>query len=154
VTTWRSTEAGACDSDPKPVAESLDRVTRAFGAPRARLLASLFSRWETIVGEEIAQHAEPRSLRDGVLVLVVDQPAWAAQLRYLAADLLARLQVDVGPSEVAEIQVRVAAQCGSAGGIRGSGRRRDGASAGSSESAGVRRSHPPLVEWKHPGSGR
>ena len=68
-----------------------------------RLLASLFSRWETIVGEEIAQHAEPRSLRDGVLVLVVDQPAWAAQLRYLAADLLARLQVDVGPSEVAEI---------------------------------------------------
>jgi predicted nucleic acid-binding Zn ribbon protein len=154
VTTWRAMEPAAGDSDPRPVADSLDRVSRAFGAPRARLLASLFSRWETIVGQEIAQHAEPRSLRDGVLVLVVDQPAWAAQLRYLGADLLARLRADVGSSEVTEIQVRVGSAYGSTGGIRGSGRRHDGAPKGSSGSPDVRRSHPPLVEWKHPGSGR
>ena len=85
VTTWRSAEPGPVECEPRPVADSLDRVTRAFGAPRARLLAAVFSRWEELVGPEIARHAQPRSLRGGVLVLTADQPAWATQLRYMAA---------------------------------------------------------------------
>ena len=31
-----------------------------LGAPPARVLAAVFSRWETVVGAEIAAHAEPR----------------------------------------------------------------------------------------------
>jgi predicted nucleic acid-binding Zn ribbon protein len=89
------------------VGESLDRVTRSIGVPLSAVLAPVFSGWEEIVGAEIAGHARPRSLRDGVLVVVVDQPAWAAQLRFLTSDLLRRLEVAVGPGQVTEIQLRV-----------------------------------------------
>jgi len=109
MTTWRAADPGRSDVEPRAVAESLDRVTRPFGAPPARSLASVFSRWEKLVGPEIARHAQPQSLRHGVLLLVVDQPAWATQLRYLAGDLLARVRADLSSPDIAEIQIRVAA---------------------------------------------
>ena len=62
------------------------------------VLTEVFARWEEVVGAEVAAHAEPRSLRDGVLVIAVDQPAWATQLRFLGADLLARVRDATGCS--------------------------------------------------------
>ena len=92
---------------PYPVSESLDRVTRGIGAPKATVLTAVFARWEEVVGPEVAAHAEPRSLRDGVLVVAVDQPAWATQLRFLGSDLLNRVRDATGCSDVAEIHVKV-----------------------------------------------
>jgi hypothetical protein len=40
-------------------------------------------------------------------VVAVDEPAWATQLRWLEADLLARLNDVLGPGQVARIEVRV-----------------------------------------------
>jgi predicted nucleic acid-binding Zn ribbon protein len=107
MTTWRPARLSASERDPRPVADSLDRVTKSFGAPRAQLLSAVFTHWEELVGAEIAAHAQPRSLRDGVIVVSVDQPAWATQLRYMASDLLARIRTDTGSAEIVEIQIRV-----------------------------------------------
>ena len=106
MTTWRPASIPASQRDPLPVAVSLDRVSRLFGAPPARVLTSVFARWEELVGREIAAHAAPRSLRDGALVIVADQPAWAAQLRFMATDLLARVQAEVEAAEVTKIEIR------------------------------------------------
>jgi predicted nucleic acid-binding Zn ribbon protein len=70
-------------------------------------LASVFSRWPALVGREIAAHAQPRSLRQGVLVISADQPAWAAQLRYLAGDLLTRIRTETGAEDIEEIRITV-----------------------------------------------
>jgi predicted nucleic acid-binding Zn ribbon protein len=112
MTTWRTAGLSAADRDPRPVADSLDRVTRALGAPRAQLLATVFSEWERLVGPDIAAHAQPRSLRDGVLVIAVEQPAWATQLRFMSAALLARVQAETDREGVSEIQIRVGAPTG------------------------------------------
>jgi hypothetical protein len=132
MTTWRGMDSGRTDVEPRAVAESLDRVTRPFGAPPARFLASVFSRWEGLVGPEIARHAQPHSLRDGVLLLVVDQPAWATQLRYLTAELVARVGADVSSPDITEIQIRVAAPAGATRATPPAGRRpaREGAPSG------------------------
>ncbi|MEI9907380.1 MAG: DciA family protein [Actinomycetota bacterium] len=53
---------------------------------------TLFSTWESVVGEEISQHATPISLLDGVLTLQTSSTAWATQLRLVAPDLLLRIQ--------------------------------------------------------------
>jgi predicted nucleic acid-binding Zn ribbon protein len=90
------------------VGDYLDGTTERMGVPRAGILGVVFSKWAELVGAEIADHAQPRSLRQGVLTVVVDEPAWAAQLRYLTSDLLARISAFTGTSEVAEIQFRVA----------------------------------------------
>jgi len=107
MTTWKSSSVPRSELGPHPVSESLDRVTKRIGAPRTSVLTEVFARWEQVVGAEVAAHAEPRSLRDGVLVIAVDQPAWATQLRFLGADLLARVRDATGCSDVVEIQVRV-----------------------------------------------
>jgi len=92
---------------PRRLAESLDRVARSMGAGSSAALSSLFVDWEAMVGPQIAAHVRPRSLRDGVLVVVADQPGWATQLRYLEADLLSRLADRLGPAAVSAIEVRV-----------------------------------------------
>jgi predicted nucleic acid-binding Zn ribbon protein len=73
-------------------------------------MTTVFNRWETLVGPDIAAHARPESLRDGHLVLVVDHPAWATQLRFMTADLLARLAEVAGASEVSDIRIKVAGE--------------------------------------------
>jgi predicted nucleic acid-binding Zn ribbon protein len=101
------------------VADFLDDVTRSFGAPRAGLLAAVFAHWGDLVGPEIAAHTQPRSLRGGVLVVSADQPAWATQLRYLAADLLTRIKAEIPAEEIAEIHIRVGSSAPSGGHRRG-----------------------------------
>ena len=93
--------------DPRRVGESLDRVAASLGVPLASTLSTVFASWPDMVGESVAQHSRPRSLRDGTLVVAVDEPAWATQLRWLEADLLTRLREVLGPDQVARIEVRV-----------------------------------------------
>ncbi len=92
---------------PRRVADSLDRLARSLGVPSAGVLATLFSAWPELVGQTVAARSRPRSLRDGVLVVTVDEPAWATQLRWLEPDLLVRLGEVLGHGVVRSIDVRV-----------------------------------------------
>ncbi len=92
---------------PRPVSESLDRLTASLGAPPATVLAELFASWPSLVGEAVAAHARPRSLHHGALVVVVDDPAWATQLRWLEADLVNRLAEVAGEGEVTRLHIRI-----------------------------------------------
>jgi predicted nucleic acid-binding Zn ribbon protein len=94
-------------SAPRPVRDSLEGLARRLGAPTATALGAVFSRWEDAVGATVAAHARPVSLNDGVLVVAVDQPGWATQLRYLSADLLTRLAEVAGEGVVGRIDIRV-----------------------------------------------
>ena len=94
--------------EPRKVGDSLDRVAASLGVPHASTLSGVFASWPELVGEAVAIHARPLSLRDGTLVVAVDDPAWATQLRWLEADLVARLVDVLGEDEVVRIEVRVA----------------------------------------------
>jgi predicted nucleic acid-binding Zn ribbon protein len=76
------------DRDPRRVSESLDRLIRHLGAPASADVAAVFERWSELVGEQVAGHARPISLRGGVLTIAVDDPAWASQLGWLEGQLL------------------------------------------------------------------
>ncbi|MEA3075949.1 MAG: hypothetical protein QOF60_857 [Actinomycetota bacterium] len=92
---------------PRPVKDGLEGLARRLGAPTASSLGAVFSQWEDAVGATVAAHARPLSLTDGVLVVAVDEPGWATQLRYLTNDLLARLADVAGPGVVGRIELRV-----------------------------------------------
>ena len=108
MSTWRPSSPPPSERDPKRVSESLDRIARRLGGPTASVTAAVFSRWEDLVGEDIAAHARPVSLRGGVLILSVDHPAWATQLRFMTAELIERIEAGTGSSEVTTISLRVA----------------------------------------------
>ncbi|MFN2608303.1 MAG: DciA family protein [Acidimicrobiales bacterium] len=108
--TWRPLPPpGAPDEGrpPRPLAESLDVVSRRMGAAPAAALARVFERWEELVGAAVAAHSRPLSLVRGTLTVAVDQPAWAASLGWLEADLLGRFGDVLGAGVVTSLVVRV-----------------------------------------------
>ena len=93
--------------EPKALRDSVDDVVRSLHGTSARSLAGVFGRWEEAVGPQVAAHARPVSLVDGCLVVDVDHPTWATQLRFLETDLLTRLREVAGVDEVSRIELRV-----------------------------------------------
>ena len=102
--TWRPLRQ---PSEPRRLADSLDRITGSLGAPNASALTTIFDRWPTIVGPAIAAHARPLSLRRGTLTIAADQSGWATQLTYLEAELKRRIDEVAGPAAVTAIRVVV-----------------------------------------------
>ena len=96
--------------DPTPLAESLDAVLRALAGPGRQAMRGIFDAWEEIVGAQTAAHAKPMVLDRGRLVIEVDQPGWATQLRYLEQDLITRLTPYLNGAELTGIDVRIVRQ--------------------------------------------
>jgi predicted nucleic acid-binding Zn ribbon protein len=102
--TWRPLPDGG---EPRSVRDSLDSFAHRLGAPQAGALATVFAHWEEIVGPSVAEHARPVSLVQGALVVSVDQPGWATQLRYLGGRLVERIAEVAGAGVVDRLEVRV-----------------------------------------------
>jgi predicted nucleic acid-binding Zn ribbon protein len=54
----------------------------------------------------LAAHTTPESLTDGELVVAADSTAWATQVRLLAAQLVRRLNAELGDGTVRRVRVR------------------------------------------------
>ena len=65
----------------------------------------VFSRWEAIVGREVAQHVTPESFADGRLLVRTDSTAWATQMKLLAPEVVRRLNEVLGDETVRVIEV-------------------------------------------------
>ena len=46
-------------------------------------MAQMRDHWDQVVGVENAKHSYPASLRDGVLTIRCDSPAWTTTLSYM-----------------------------------------------------------------------
>ena len=92
---------------PRQLGESLDAVMRGLGAPEASGVHLVFDRWSEVVGEALAARTRPVRLEGSRLVLAVDEPAIATHVRFLQTELLARLEVLLGPDRVTALDLRV-----------------------------------------------
>lgn len=101
--------------EPVPISESLTAVVHSLrpeghGTAGARASATamggVFGRWEEAVGSAVAAHVQPVKLDGTRLVVQVDDPAWATELRFLEATLKQRL-LEVSGAVVEVLEVRV-----------------------------------------------
>lgn len=92
--------------DPVPISSSLDGVVRSLRGPSRSAVSGVFGRWDEAVGVQIADHVKPVKLDEGVLLVEVDDPAWATQVKFLAATITQRLG-EVAGVQVERIEVRV-----------------------------------------------
>jgi len=90
------------DRQPRHIGESLERVV-----PGGRTFTTLLKRWPELAGEALAAHVRPTALHATTLVLTVDDPAWATQLKYLQTDLVTRLGEALGTGRVTDLRVVV-----------------------------------------------
>ncbi len=91
----------------RSVGSSLGDVANRLGLAAPGTLHQIFSQWTELVGEPLATHVKPTSMRDGVLRLRADESAWAAQVGYLGTDLMARINDRLGTVVVVELAVSV-----------------------------------------------
>lgn len=63
----------------------------------ATSLARAQAVWAGAVGERIAVCAKPVSEADGVLTVACESAVWAQELDLMQADLLSRLEQEMGP---------------------------------------------------------
>ena len=95
------------DSEPRPLDGSLDALSKRLGLAGARGLGRLFAGWTDIVGDAMAEHVRPVRIDASALVVTVDHPAWATQVRRLGDTLLDRAAAHAGVERPARLEVRV-----------------------------------------------
>jgi predicted nucleic acid-binding Zn ribbon protein len=72
----------------------------------ANQMGGVFGRWAEAVGDAVAQHVKPVKLDGTKLIVEVDDPAWATQLRFLETTLKQRL-LEVAGATIESVEVRV-----------------------------------------------
>ena len=91
--------------DPLPLSTAIGGLLDAEGWTLAAATGSVFGRWPQIVGPELAAHTAPVSLAEGDLTVSADSTAWATQVRLLAAQLVRRLNAELGDGAVLRVKV-------------------------------------------------
>ncbi|WP_245931278.1 DciA family protein [Actinokineospora auranticolor] len=96
---------GADERDPQPFGRLASRIAVDRGWQRNLSGGQVFSRWATLVGADVAEHAKPVAIKDGELTVQADSTAWATQLRLLQRQLLVKIAAGVGRDVVRRLKV-------------------------------------------------
>jgi predicted nucleic acid-binding Zn ribbon protein len=98
--------ASRAREDPQPLQVAIDGLLDDQGWRTAAAVGSVFGRWEQIVGAALAAHTRPGGFTDGELLVIADSTAWATQVRLLRAQLIRRLNAELGDGTVIAVKVR------------------------------------------------
>lgn len=90
-----------------PLASILDDIAKRFGLSVRLLEHRLQRQWPTIVGEHVAAHTRPESIRFKKLYVIADSSVWVQQLAFLKPSLIASINTAAGHPIVADIVLRV-----------------------------------------------
>jgi hypothetical protein len=91
--------------EPPRLRDLLGEAGARVGIERAAEAGALWARWEEIVGSAIAEHAEPTSLRRGVLRIRAVSPAWATEIGYLKEQIVSAANEALGAQLVTDVQL-------------------------------------------------
>ena len=94
--------------DLEHVGDDLEEMLRRFGMPDPAAAERLVDEWPEVAGEPWASRSRPAGLKDGVLVVEVDDGAVATLLKYQERALLERLEKRLGPGLATSVRIRVA----------------------------------------------
>ncbi len=96
---------GPDSRDPQPLGPAARELANTNGWSPKVAEGTVFAQWASVVGEQIAEHAQPTVLRDGILSVSAESTAWATQLRLVQAQLLAKIAAAVGEGVVTRLKI-------------------------------------------------
>ncbi len=94
------------ERDPQLLDTTIGRLIDDQGWGTDVRVHGVFSRWDTIVGREVAQHCRPESFGEAKLLVRTDSTAWATQMKLLAPTVVRRLNEELGDGTVTVIDVQ------------------------------------------------
>ncbi|HKN87653.1 MAG TPA: DUF721 domain-containing protein [Nitrospiraceae bacterium] len=90
-----------------PIASALDDLAQRFGLSVKLLEHRLQRQWPAIVGQHVAAHTRPESIRFKKLYVIADSSVWVQQLAFLKPSLLESINTSAGSLIVTDIVLRV-----------------------------------------------
>jgi predicted nucleic acid-binding Zn ribbon protein len=91
--------------DPQPLGRLARELAKKRGWSAHVAEGTVLGHWPSVVGQQIADHATPIALNDGVLSVAAESTAWATQLRVVQAQLLAKIAAAVGNGVVTTLKI-------------------------------------------------
>jgi hypothetical protein len=74
------------------VSPLLDSLYRDLGISERIKLDNIRRNWHDIFSGPLAEHTSPSDLKDGLLSIAVDSPAWLQHLKFLKKEILTKLK--------------------------------------------------------------
>ena len=96
---------GPDSRDPQLLGAVTGDVARTRGWSAKVAEGAVFGRWRAVVGDQIAAHAAPTALHEGVLTVSAESTAWATQLRMVQSQILAKIAAAVGDGVVTSLKI-------------------------------------------------
>lgn len=97
--------AGPDDRDPQTLGSLTGSIAAKRGWSDKVSEGTVLGRWPHVVGDDIAAHAQPTKLEDGVLSITAESTAWATQLRLMQSQILAKIAAAVGNGVVTSLKI-------------------------------------------------
>ena len=94
------------DRDPQLLDNTIGRLIAEQGWGTDVRVHGVFTRWEHLVGRDVAAHCTPEAYKEGRLVVRTDSTAWSTQMKLLAPTVLRRLSAELGDGTVTVIDVQ------------------------------------------------
>lgn len=91
--------------DPQPLGRLARDLAKRRGWSAQVAEGTVLGNWASVVGQQIADHATPTALSDGVLSVTAESTAWATQLRMIQSQLLAKIAAAVGNGVVTALKI-------------------------------------------------
>jgi len=83
-------------------------IMKGLGLEQRLHQSQVFHQWPDIVGVDIAKHAQPVSLKNGMLIVAVDHPVWLQELsRYHKPMLVQKIRERIGKTAVRDLVFRI-----------------------------------------------
>ncbi len=91
--------------DPQGLGTVFNRLLGERGWKSPVAVGSVLSRWDELVGPDVAAHCRPESFENNTVQVRCDSTTWATQLRLLRTSLLDRFEKELGAGVVTVIDV-------------------------------------------------
>ncbi len=92
---------------PELIGDVLKNVVDGLSRTKKKGPAKILSSWASVAGRELARHTRPAHLKNGALLVFVDESAWFYQASLKKDELLRALNKKIGKEKIQEIQFRI-----------------------------------------------
>jgi hypothetical protein len=92
---------------PQPIRSILEQTIKSLEIDVPLKTYSILGAWNEIVGESVAAHSQPHSVRNRILFIDVSHPTWMQQLQFLKPTLLEKVHAFLGESVIQDIRFKL-----------------------------------------------
>jgi len=93
--------------EPQSIRSILEKTIKTLEIDAPLKTYSIMGAWKEIVGEPVAIHSQPYSIRNRILFIEVSHPTWMQQLQFLKLTLLEKINHFLGEPLIQDIRFRL-----------------------------------------------